>query len=775
MLSFLSRFHLRGSIVLLLFALALFASSTLMFWIEPMFAKMILPVSGGTPSVWNMCMVFYQITLLAGYVYAHLMTKWLRVRHQIIFHFAFLLLVFIVLPVAMANGLTPRIAANPIPWLLILLVVSVGLPFFAISTTGPILQKWFTMTSHPLAKDPYFLYSASNLGSMVALFGYLFFLEPFLPLAAQSKAWSGGYTLLVVLILGCMMMVWKSCPSERKGSMVRPEHAMQGELATAENSKNLTVRQRIRWVLLAFVPSSLLLGVTNYISLDIAQIPLLWIIPLAIYLITFILVFAPKAVLSHRLMVWVQPFFLLPLMIPYYLDLPTKSPLMIPFHLLLFFVTSMVCHGELANSRPPTAYLTEFYVWLSVGGVLGGLFNALVAPMIFNTLAEYPLVMALSCLLRPSPDSDEQKPYKRWLDLCLPLGFGVILAISKLEIAATLRPEEGIPSGVGLTVIILISCFIGVFLYSFRKRPVRFGLGIGAVILISLFWTTGQNQVLFSERNFFGTLKILKDRSGDHHLLFHGTTLHGAQSLNPARSHDPLTYFHRTGPLGQVFEVFSKKIAKSQIAIVGLGTGTIACYGSPGQHFRFFEIDPAVERIARDTRYFTFLNDCSASVDVVLGDARLSLTRVTDCCYDLIVLDAFSSDAIPIHLLTKEALQLYLSRLAAGGILAFHISNRYLDLKPVLGDLAQDSNLTCLVREDTKLGDAEMKAQKAASIWVVLSRRPSDLDGLISDLRWKPLYGRKGAKLWTDDFSNIPSVFMWSSIRMQVEQIKRAF
>jgi len=290
-----------------------------------------------------------------------------------------------------------------------------------------------------------------------------------------------------------------------------------------------------------------------------------------------------------------------------------------------------------------------------------------------------------------------------------------------------------------------------------------------------LLWPMGQGQVLYSERNFFGVLKVLKDRSSDYHFLYHGTTIHGAQSLNPAQTHEPLTYYHRTGPLGQVFQVFSMKPAKSRVAIVGLGTGTIACYGNAGQHFTFFEIDPAVERMARDRRYFTFLNNCSAGVDVILGDARLSLARVTDLHYDLIILDAFSSEAIPIHLLTKEALKLYLSRLADGGILAFHISNRYLDLKPVLGNLAQDSNLTCLVREDSELGDAEKKAQKFSSIWLVMSRRSSDLGELISDQRWKPLRGRPGAKLWTDDFSNIPSVFMWSSIRIQIEQIKTVF
>jgi SAM-dependent methyltransferase len=764
----------RGSTALLLFAFSLFISSTLMFWIEPMFAKMILPMLGGTPSVWNMCIVFYQITLLAGYVYAYLITKWLEVRHQAICHFGLLLSVFIVLPIATPDSLTPHIAANPILWLFILLLASVGLPFFVISTTAPILQKWFTMTGHSLAKDPYFLYSASNLGSMVALFGYLFFLEPFLPLAVQSKAWGAGYTLLVVLISGCVMMVVRSSQTGREDSNFRPKHAMRAELPAAEKSREPTVGQRIRWVVLAFAPSSLLLGVTNYISIDIVQIPLLWIIPLAIYLITFILVFAQKAILSHRLMAWLQPFFLIPLMIPYYWGFNTNSILGIPLHLLLFFITSMVCHGELANSRPSTAHLTDFYVWLSIGGVLGGLFNTLIAPMIFNTLAEYPLVIALACLLRPPLNSDMHKPYERWLDLCMPLAFGIILVVPKLKIAQTFMSEDCNPSSVVFTIIILVSCFVGMFLYSFRNRPIRFGLGMGAIMLSSLLWTTGQGQVLYSERNFFGILKVLRN-SGDYHFLYHGTTLHGAQSLNPARSHEPLTYFHRTGPLGQVFEVFFTKTEKRRVAIVGLGTGTIACYGRPGQHFTFFEIDPAVERIARDRRYFTFLNDCSANIDVVIGDARLSLARLTDPQYDLFILDAFSSDSIPVHLVTKEALKLYLSRLADGGILAFHISNRYLDLRPVLGKLAQDSNLTCLIREDTEFGVTERKMQKAASIWVVMSRRSSDLGGLISDHRWKPLQGRKGAKLWTDDFSNIPSVFMWSAIKIQIEQTKRLF
>jgi len=326
-----------------------------------------------------------------------------------------------------------------------------------------------------------------------------------------------------------------------------------------------------------------------------------------------------------------------------------------------------------------------------------------------------------------------------------------------------------------MIAIIFISCFIGILLYSFRIRPIRFGLAVGAVMLVSFLSPGEQTQALYSERNFFGILKVLQDPIEGYHLLYHGTTLHGAQSLDPARRREPLTYYHRTGPLGQVFAMFSSKSAKRQVAIIGLGTGTMACYGEPGQHFTFYEIDPSVERIARDNRYFTFLSDCPAKVEVVLGDARLSLKQMPDRHYDLIILDAFSSDAIPVHLITREALKLYLSKLADKGILVLHISNRYLNLKPVLGDLAQDASLTCLVREDMKLGEAEKKEKKTPSIWVLMGRRSSDLGNLVDDHRWKVLAGRPGVKVWTDDFSNIPSVFVWSAVGIQIDQIKKLF
>jgi hypothetical protein len=732
-----------------------------MFWLEPMFAKMILPILGGTSSVWTTCIAFYQLALLGGYIYSHVAIKWLGVKRQSIFHLVLLWSALIVLPIGIAEGLTPPVSSNPIQWVFLLLLTTVGLPFFVISSTAPVLQKWFSTTVHPSAKDPYFLYSTSNLGSMIGLLAYPFLVEPFLTLKTHSNIWAGCYALMAVLISGCAISSWRSSSrvAQPPGPIV--DTNVRFEPPIAENSEVLKNSQRTRWVLLAFAPSSLLLGVTQYITLDIAQIPLLWIVPLAIYLLTFILVFAKRPLLKHRWMFWLQPFFLVPLMMLFYWNLATNMWFSIPFHLITFFIVAMVCHGELANTRPSTAHLTEFYLWLSVGGVLGGLFNALIAPLVFNTLAEYPLAIVLACLLRPSEHFDKHKSYERWLDLGLPLAFFLIVSLPKLGMGV--MGQIGSSSGFLLIVITFISCLMGILLYSFRQRPIRFGLGMGAVVLVSFLWTGGQDRVLYSERNFFGILKVLRDSTGGYHFLQHGTTLHGVQSLDPTRRREPLVYFSRSGPLGQVFDAFNSKPLGNRVAIIGLGSGTIASYAKAGQHWTFYEIDPAVERVARDARYFTFLRDCPAEVDVVLGDARLSLKQSRGTPYNLIVLDAFNSDSIPVHLLTREALELYLSRLAADGILALHISNKYLNLKPVVGNLALDANLACFVREDTDVSEDERKAKTAGSVWVALALQVRDLRNLTEDPRWERLEGRPGARLWTDDYSNIPGVFKWFS------------
>ncbi|MBM4276090.1 MAG: hypothetical protein FJ134_16790, partial [Deltaproteobacteria bacterium] len=728
--------------MLILFAISLFASALLLFLVQPMFSKMVLPRLGGTPAVWITCMVFYQAVLLAGYVYAHLSTRWLGVRWQAVAHLALLLAVFLTLPIAAAQGWVPPPTANPTPWLLMLLLVSVGLPFFVISITAPMLQKWFAHTGHPAAQDPYFLYAASNLGSMAALLGYPVLVEPFLSLAQQAWVWSLSYGLLALLIVVCGLVLWLS-----------PESRMEktGEAAAAVSNPGdhtgaaspLTVNQRLWWIMWSFAPSSLLLGITTYITTDIAAVPLLWIIPLALYLLTFVIVFSRRPLISHRLMVAVQPAAMLLVAILFLWGLQAEGVWVIFLHLLAFFVTAMVCHGELARSRPPTLHLTEYYLWIAVGGVLGGIFNAIVAPLIFKSLAEYPLVLVLACLLRPQVNEVSSSPKARWLDFILPLILAAVLA------AVVYDQESGSASGKITTSTLIISCAAVMAGFAFARRPVRFGLGIGAIMLAGVLYSGGQYKVLHAERSFFGVIQVLADSGGHYHMFYHGTTLHGAQSTDPERRREPLTYYLPTGPIGQIFDAFWASAAPRTVAIVGLGAGSLSCYAAPGDRWDFYEIDPAVERIARNPQYFTYLRDCKAHKRVILGDARLSLIQAPNQRYGLIIFDAFSSDAVPIHLVNREALRLYLDKLADGGILVFHISNRYLDLKPVLGNLAQDAGLVALI-QNRELTEDEENAFYVRTTYVVMARKAEDLGFLMHKEEWEALSGQPGARLWTN-------------------------
>ncbi len=738
--------------MLILFSLAMFFGATLLFIVEPMFGKMALPLLGGSPAVWNTCMVFYQGALLAGYLYAHLAPKWLGVRRQAAFHLGLLLLILFTLPIGIFHSWTPPTTTDPVLWLMLLLLLSVGFPFFVVSTTAPLLQKWFTHTGHASAHDPYFLYGASNLGSLLALVAYPTLIEPWLRLHHQAWAWTGGYVLLLTLVSLCGMTLWRASGQAALAAGL-------GAAASASAVSPLTLSQRLWWVLLAFAPSSLLLGVTTFLSTDIASVPLLWIIPLFIYLLTFVLVFARKPLIPHRIMVFLEPFVIIPLAVHFFIQLKAAIWPVLPFHLLAFFAIAMVCHGELMHSRPPADHLTEFYLWISVGGVLGGVFNALLAPILFNSVIEYPLIVVVACLLRPSLSPANQRSHPRRWDLLLPLLLAVLLALLGQVFQAA-------PAQLKLLALPLIACGAGVICYSFRFRPWRLGLGLGVVILSGMWFIAQPERVLLRERNFFGISKVTEDDAGNYRTLTHGSTVHGAQSLDPARRHEPLTYYHRNGPLGQIFAEYSGPKAKKAVAVIGLGTGSIACYGQAGQDLTFYEIDPAIEKIARDPRYFTYLSDCPAHLKVILGDARLSLKSAPDASYDIIILDAFSSDAIPIHLVTREAISLYLAKLKPGGVLVFHISNRFLDLKVVLGNLAGDAGLVSRARFQQQLSQEELKNKQSASEWVVMALRPEDLGGLVPDRQWHPLPARPGEALWTDDFSNILSVFNWKSFRL---------
>lgn len=851
-----------------LFAGTLFLSATLLFLVELLMAKMILPLLGGSPSVWNTCMVFYQATLLAGYAYAHASSAWLSLRHQLLLHMALVVVPVIALPLGITEDWIPPAEESPVIWLLALLLVSVGLPFFILSASTPLLQKWFSSTDHPSAKDPYFLYAASNLGSMLALLGYPTLIEPFLPVkkdhwASQCWLWTMGYGLLIVLVICCAWAIGKSLnPDEKPKRVDVADNGAEQENDSSAGSPRLGILTRLRWVALAFVPSSLMLGVTTYITFDLAAIPLFWVIPLALYLLSFIIVFATWPERLHNALVLVLPPLLLLLVFQMQGEIMPRIGILIALHLLVLFTTALVCHGELALSRPAPRYLTEFYLWLAVGGVLGGIFNGLLAPTVFFGVAEYQLGLVFACLLLPSWHHGNALWGARWIparlaklvslfiDIALASLVGFItyrlfylfivrqtdfawVADFREELKRNYFVRLGKPFGLQsaeVTMIVvfglpLVLCYalaarplqfllallrrlwdrppanrVGrqagglphtqrepLLNYLYVRRPILLGLGVGMFMLNGFIWhnISRREPVLYQTRNFYGVLKVARaPEAGIPQLrLTNGTTSHGVQwdtlavyfaplplfspapvALDAVRvltwaeaDREPLSYYHRTGPIGQVFAAFSGPEAKKSVGVIGLGTGTLASYGEPGQSFVFFDIDPAVPEIAG--RYFTYLMKCRANREIFLGDARLRMKDAKDQQFELLIVDAFNSDAIPVHLLTREAIALYFQKLSPDGILALHISNRYLNLEPVLGNLARELQLVGLAQYDYDFAE---KPGKRASHWVLLANRTTDFGKLAQDPAWKPIQSRPEVGVWTDDYSNLLGVFKWN-------------
>ncbi len=731
------------------FAGTMLLGAALLFCVEPMVAKMIMPMLGGAPAVWITCMVFFQAALLAGYAYSHASTAWLGVRRQTLLHLALVLLPLLVLPIRIGthaehSTLDPN---RPIAFLLWTLVVGVGLPFFVLSTTAPLLQKWFSY-ARPDDGDPYFLYGASNVGSMLSLAAYPVLIEPRLGLFGQSNAWRWGYCAFVVMVGWCAISVLRtksSSPSETKSEPAAP-------------TESISALRRLRWIFLSLVPSSLLLSVTTYITTDIAPVPLFWVIPLALYLATFVLVFAKKPPLSHALMTRLLPLAIAVTALILLIEAGTPITFITFVHLATFFLVAMVCHGELAKDRPPPAQLTEFYLWISVGGVLGGIFNGIVAPAIFDSLVEYPLVLVLACLCRRVPKIEGEEEPSPWVT------FGTPIAIGTFMVGLILLGRALHVSRAGMTFRLLIG--LPVFLnYPFLHRPIRFGLGIGACFIGGSLFGGVLGTTIHVERNFFGVVRVTHNDSGELVQIAHGTTIHGAQSLDPAKHRVPLTYYTVSGPLGQVFSAFRTMAngAPRNVAVVGLGAGTMAPYRRANEKWTYYEIDPIVISIAKDPRYFTYLTDAfpnGEGLDMIVGDARLKLHDAQDQNYDLLVVDAFSSDSIPAHLLTREAIQLYRQKLKQGGLLVVHISNRYLDLEPVFENLARDQSMVARIRRDMEVDRAELNAGKTPSEWLVLAPDEASLGTLAADERWVPMM-TTNAPVWTDDFSNLLGVFKW--------------
>ena len=727
--------------LLVLFSATIFLAAALLFAVQPMVGKMVLPRLGGSPEVWNTSMVFFQLALLGGYLYAHWSIRALGTRRQAQLHSALLFLPLLALPITFPAW-SPPSAGVESPWLIAVLVTAVGAPFLALATASPLLQRWFTGTRHEAARDPYFLYGASNAGSLVGLLAYPFLLEPFFQLGSQTRIWAIGYTAFVLLSGVCAFSVVRSA-----GTRTRDEVESETD-ATVDRAPS--VSDRVFWMACAFAPSCLLLGATHYLTTDVAPVPLLWVLPLAVYVATFIVAFSRRPLFSERaLSRWMA---VAAVALTLALLGRVFDPLwfIVLLHLGGLAISGLLCHTRLAQARPAPNRLTDFYLFVAVGGVLGGAFAALVAPRIFNDLIEYPIAIVLACMLRvPDSESMGRSQIGRVLDLALPAGLAAFVFATQTGAELMGNLWEG--------PFVILTASVPAFLcYLLSPHRARFALGITVLLAFAYSVEPDTGERLHAERTFFGVHRVSRDREGRFTVLMHGSTIHGIQSTDPALARRPLGYYHPAGPGGQVVRALAASSPESRVAFVGLGTGALAVLTAPRQRVTFYEIDATVVEIAGDPRWFSYLAHTPAPYDIVIGDGRISLAA-SEAQFDLIVLDAFSSAAIPVHLLTREAVAMYLERLAPGGALLFHVSNEHLALGPVLAQVAAALGLAAVERFDLRSDEDQ---GVFGSHWVLMAREPADLGRFVDD-SWRFLLPIPGAPLWTDQFSNVLSVFRW--------------
>ena len=744
--------------VLAVFTICLFASAFLLFLVEPMVAKMVLPLVGGTSAVWATSVLFFQTVLLIGYGYSHWLAMRLEWRWQALLHGLLLLVPLLVLPIHLIPDWNPPTTGSPALWLVLLLSVTVGLPFLVLSTTSPLIQHWFSRTGHAHAQDPYFLYRASNLGSALGLLSYPALIEPHFGLHAQADLWRDGYVAFLVLSVLCLGAVAWSRSLRVNAPSPTPALPLTGD-----GGASITWRRRLRWVLLAAVPSTWMLAVTSYFTTVIRPIPLLWVIPLALYLFSFAIVFARRPLISRYWLNRLFPFYALPLLGMVLLGGGGILWLLAVLHFGAFFLGALLCHGELAADRPSAAHLTEFYWWLAVGGATGGLLTALVAPLVFNDFFEYPLAIIGAALLRPALALGGGNR-SRLADLWLPGGMlaGLLVVVGLMSGTGLLGKLNQVPLTSGTTAsdllrVLVVFAVPAAISAAFSWRPIRFGLATAAMLLLALV-PLGSQPVIFQQRDFYGVHKVVSDPAATRHALIDGGTIHGLQLLGPQTRDLPTAYYSRSGPVGDLFAAEQPVDASWSVAVIGLGAGAMACYAQPQQTWTFYEIDPVVAQIARDPSLFTYLRDCTPSAGIVLGDGRLTMAKAPNHSYDLIVLDAFGSDSVPVHLVTREAIQMYLSKLRPGGTILFNISNKYVNLAAVLAGEASNLSLVGFQRTDTEVTAAQSAVGKYPSAWLVLAPAPENLGNIPADPAWRALRSDPNDPVWTDDFSDVLSV-----------------
>ncbi len=803
--------------ILILFCLTLFASAGLMFALQPMVAKTILPILGGSPMVWAVSAVCFQGLLLFGYSYSHLLTRLHSFRLQAWVHVILLVAVALSLPLDLRGELEQvqlpeDVLASPADWLVSLLVSEVGIIFFLLSTTAPLLQRWFSALPSMQGRNPYPLYALSNTGNVLGMALYILWMEPHFALSAQFASWSAVAGGLLCLLAVCCMVATRA----EHGILYRAEHPDQ-----EAGAPKPPVRRQLYWLILSFTPSALLLSTTKHLTTEIAPMPLLWVLPLSLYLISYMLTFTDRPLLSLKRCLSLQIIFSVPLLYVFYAGGHQQGGLMLMiWHLLAFIVHAVVCHRLLYQSRPCVTHLTRFYLVLSLGGVMGGFFVTFIAPQLFTIPVEYPLLIGLALMLRPAvnmgaaqaeestklTEREEEKPrrssvipenptmpawaYGWWMPILLLVVMGggpLLLGLSALE-------------SIWHYIVLLSANILAIkYLFDLTPLPRRQGVTYMAIALAGLMLSYATAPWLAADRNFFGALKVTAIGEPDGHRvhqLVHGVTVHGAQRLGAMT---PLNYYHPGGPLGDVLcslsltdvtvqelrsykdrvhatlrhdeDVQSDVIdyglgnhlplcpASSQpraIAGLGMGVGSLAAYMQPQDRLDFYEINPAVIRLAQDRTLFTFLSDMQGDLSLITGDARLKVQEAYDAAYDAIIVDVFNSDAIPVHLMTVEALALYRQKLAPGGVIALHLSNRYVDLRPVIASALEDLGMVGVWRFDQ---DQQADPQKQPSLWALVADDRATMDRFLEAYpAWFPLQTDPSISAWTDDHASLVPV-----------------
>jgi len=706
-----------------------------------LFTKMVLPRLGGSPAVWSVAMVFFQSLLLGGYAYAHFLMQLRNRALPVAIHLVLLVVAMLTLPLSISSGWGDPPTSGYAFWLLGLFAVSIGLPFFALAANNPLLQAWFVRTGHPNGPDPYFLYASSNIGSFLALLSYPVLLEPMFTLRTQNLIWTGGYGLLIVLIATCGVLLLRS-----------PAKAAELNMPADDSAAPPPWILRARWIFLAAVPSGLLIAVTAHISTDVAAAPLLWVLPLSLYLLTWVLVFQSRPLLPHKFMLMLQPLAIMGVILLLAIGGEQNLLLTLGGHQLCFFIIAMACHGELARTRPAAKYLTGFYVALSFGGMVGGLFAGLIAPFTFSWVAEYPILVALAVLCRPP--ADERWPqWTRW--------FWPLLAIAAVALIAPSYSSGKIFTWLDtnrvyvVAAVAVVSMILAILLKADRWKLVA--VVTLALVLIRMY--PSDDGRVETVRSFFGVHKIVVTPNGQYHVLMHGTTIHGAEKFKnddgtPVTGQpEPITYYHKDGGIGQaITAIRERKAAPLRVAVIGLGSGTLVCASEPGEEWKFFEIDQSMVDTARDPKYFTYIQVCEPNLQPVIGDARLTFAREPDGVYDLIIVDAYSSDAIPIHLATEEAMEIYKAKLAPQGAVVMHVSNRHLELSSVVVGIADANDMKSWVYDEDSGRDNEYIFSTSV---VVSAREEADVGNLASSDKWALTEAEDHQRVWTDDYSNV--------------------